>query len=138
MRRQCRLPGRASVGGTAALVVASVLLAGCIGGSDGGGSTASQEPSADTCALIRRLDDVAAALAKVNVADPDAFRAGVDAALVDLSETLDALVKVVPTDARSNVQTMSELVEQRKFDEALQYRFRLDDLAVTECDTAAE
>lgn len=115
-----------------ASVAAMVALTSCSGGGDAGGLAGPPDDEA-SCALIARLAGSADDLLATGAADPEAFTAALDAAVADYTTTLDALADVVPDDLVDDVEELRGLVEQHRFQDAIEVRAALDDYARRTC-----
>jgi hypothetical protein len=120
--------------GVLALVVLPALLgtSGCSGGSGGGGFVGAQSPGA-ACALIGRLAQSAEPLLETGPEDPEAFTRALDAAVADFLTTLDSLREAVPDDLTDDVEELAGLVEQHRFQDAIEVRAALDEYARRSC-----
>ena len=118
-------------GAGAACLLALVVLPACSSGSKAksGGNGA--------CALIAKLDDTAANVARADVSDPAAFKKTLDAAVAQYLATLHALRPRVPADAQRSVDRVIADVQQLRFDDARADRADLNDYATRECGRTA-
>jgi hypothetical protein len=85
------------------------------------------------CALIAKLDDTAATVARADVSDPAAFKKTLDVAVAQYLATLHALRLRVPADAQRSVDRVIADVQQLRFDDARTDRADLNDFATREC-----
>jgi hypothetical protein len=102
-----------------------------VGGCSGGSKTSNNSDGA--CALIAKLDDTAAKVARADVSDPAAFKKTLDKAVAQYLGTLRALRPRVSADARRSVDRIVADVQQLRFDDARGDRTELDDYAEQEC-----
>jgi hypothetical protein len=110
-----------------ASVLALLAITGCSSGSQG------SSKSKGACALIAKLDDTAAAVARADVSDPSAFKKTLDAAVVRYLATLRSLRPRVSASAQRSVDRVIADVQQLRFDDARTDRAELDDYAEHEC-----
>jgi hypothetical protein len=115
----------------AACVLAVVTLAACSSGPEGSSN------GNGACALIAKLDDTAAAVARADVSDPTAFRRTLDDAVAQYLATLRALRPRIPPAVQNSVDRVIADVQQLRFDDAQSDRAELDDYAEHECGRTA-
>jgi hypothetical protein len=114
--------------GVATTVALGLLAAACSSGgaSDGGSKD-------DVCALVARLDETAATIAKADVSDPGTFEQTLDDAVHDYVETVRDLRPLVPDHLHEDLDRLEAAVDQRDFTEALDARRALDGDPATAC-----
>lgn len=85
------------------------------------------------CALIAKLDDTAATVARADVSDPNTFKKTLDAAVAQYLSTLRTLRPRVPAAAQRSVDRVIADVQQLRFDDARTDRAELNDYAEQQC-----
>lgn len=107
------------------VAVAALLGSGCSSADDGDGGLGGADV-ASTCTLVGRLAAAGEDLAEADLSDPDAFSGALDAAVLDYVTTLDSLMESVPDDLVDDLEELRGLVEQYRFEEAMEARAPLD------------
>jgi hypothetical protein len=115
-------------GQRAAACVLALVAAACSSGSAG-----SSKGGNGACALITKLDDTAAVVARADVSDPTAFKKTLDNAVAQYLATLRSLRPRVPPAVQKSVDRVIADVQQLRFDDARSDRSELDDYAEHEC-----
>ena len=113
-------PTRAGLAGVVASVVVGVvagtaILGACSGGGGGGGTAAASVDNHEACARLDELDRGADAIAQVNVADPDQFRADFDRAVDRYVSALSKLRKVAPASLHEPIDELRRDVSRHDF-----------------------
>jgi hypothetical protein len=85
------------------------------------------------CALIAKLDDTAATVARADVSDPATFKKTLDTAVAQYLATLRSLRSRMPADAQRSVDRVIADVQQLRFDDARTDRGELNDYAERKC-----
>ena len=101
------------------------------------GSQDANKPAAKAspCPLIATLDSTAAAVAHANVADPQAFKHTLDAAVAKYVTTVQELRQVVPDNVKPDLDRLEAAVHQYRFEDAASMRASLDAYASAHCTT---
>ena len=120
----------------AACLVVALAIAGCSGGT-GAGKGATGGGSAKACALIARLDETTASVARLDVSDPDAYKQGLDAAVTKYADTVRALKREVPHNLGPDLDRLEAAVHQYRFDDAAAAKQSLDTYAADKCGRVA-
>ena len=111
-------------------IFAPLLLAGC------SGVTRSKSSGSDhgaACALVAKLDEIAAGVASADVHDPDAFKKTLDTAVQDYVTNVKSLRAVAPTELHATLDRVEADVQQYRFTAAATDRADLDAYAARTC-----
>ncbi len=112
-------------------MLALVATACSSGSKHANNATAKDSP----CPLIATLDNTAAAVAHANVADPQAFKHTLDAAVAKYVTTVQQLREVVPDNVKPDLDRLEAAVHQYRFEDAVSMRASLDAYASAHCTT---
>ena len=128
-------PVRKPVPTVRCLPIVGVLLVPVILGSCGGGRSKSPSSSAHpaACTFVAKLDQIAGAVKRANVRDPDAFKKTLDSAVHEYIANVRELRAVVPVELDAGLERVEADVQQYRFDAALTDRVPLDAYAARTC-----
>ena len=119
------------------VVAGTAILGACSGGGGGGGATAAASvDNHEACARLDELGRGADAIAQVNVADPDQFRADFDRAVDRYVSALSKLRKVAPASLHEPIDELRRDVSRHDFADGAAARARLAAFATKECGAA--
>ena len=118
------------------VVAGTAILGACSGGGGGGGTAAASVDNHEACARLDELDRGADAIAQVNVADPDQFRADFDRAVDRYVSALSKLRKVAPASLHEPIDELRRDVSRHDFADGAAARARLAAFATKECGAA--
>jgi hypothetical protein len=115
----------------AGVVVLSLSLVGCSGGS----SQANSLGPSPACPILAKLAQTGQSVAASEVADPPEFNATLRTAVAKYVRTAQGLRTTVPVNLRDDVDLMIAAAQQHRFTNALTARARIDRYARSECKT---
>jgi hypothetical protein len=107
-----------------------VMLGSC-SGTGRSKSSSSARPSA--CTFVAKLDDIANAVKRADVHDPDAFKKTLDSAVHEYVANVRELRAVAPVELNAGLDRVEADVQQYRFDAALTDRVPLDAYAARTC-----
>ncbi|MDP9335059.1 MAG: hypothetical protein M3Q30_17360 [Actinomycetota bacterium] len=117
-------------------IVGALLVPVALGSCSGvGRSKSSSPPSAHpaACTFVAKLDEIASAVKRADVRDPNAFKKTLDSAVHDYVANVRELRAVVPVELHDGLERVEADVQQYRFDAALTDRVPLDAYAARTC-----
>ena|SRR5437763_4799310 len=116
----------------AGALLVPLFLGSCSGiGRSKSPSSSSARPAA--CTFVAKLDEIAGAVKRANVRDPDTFKKTLDSAVHEYIANVRELRAVVPVELHSGLDRVEADVQQYRFDAALTDRGPLDAYAARTC-----
>src|SRR5947208_15727459 len=113
------------------VLLVPVILGSCSGGGRSKSPSSSAHPAA--CTFVAKLDQIAGAVKRANVRDPDAFKKTLDSAVHEYIANVRELRAVVPVELHAGLERVEADVQQYRFDAALTDRVPLDAYAARTC-----
>jgi hypothetical protein len=114
-----------------AVAAVVALTTACSGGAKHGAAN-----KGSACAVIVRLDQTAAVVARADVSDPVAFQKSLAAGVAQYLSDLGTLKPLVPADVQITLDRVAGDVQQLRFQDASNDRAALDTYAATHCGRA--
>jgi hypothetical protein len=115
----------------AGALLVPLILGSCSGVGRSKSSSSSAHPAA--CTFVAKLDEIAGAVKRADVRDPNAFKKTLDSAVHEYIANVRELRAVVPVELHAGLERVEADVQQYRFDAALTDRVPLDAYAARTC-----
>jgi hypothetical protein len=117
-------------------IVGALVVPMILGSCSGVGRSKSSPARPAACTFVAKLDDIANAVRRADVRDPNTFKKTLDSAVHEYVANVRELRAVAPVELHAGLERVEADVQQYRFDAALTDRVPLDAYAARTCGRA--